>query len=95
MEHVKVHELKVLDTFYPSLLDMSKPFEMRKNDRGYEVGDTCIFKEMIWDCGTLGEDRQFDYTGHKCVRHVSYVLTHEMWNAVPEGFVILGLKEVL
>lgn len=94
MEHVKVHELKVLDKFYPSLLDMSKPFELRKNDRGYEVGDTCVFREMKL-VGNGYDNYDESFTGHKCVRHVSYVLTREMFPHVPFGYVILGLKEVL
>lgn len=90
------HELKVLSKFFPSLVDMSKPFEIRSDDRHYAVGDTCIFKEIHmseWNGDPDKED--FIYSGRKCVRRVTYVLSHEMWNMVPKGCVILGLKEVL
>lgn len=87
---IKCHELKVLERFFPSLVDMSKPFEIRKNDRGFERGDYCLFHEILQH-----SDGEVLYTGHTCIRAVSFVLTHKMWEAVPEGFVILGLKEIL
>jgi hypothetical protein len=93
------HELKVLDKFYPALKDGRKPFEIRRDDRHYAVDDRIIFREirMIdatqFDIPSDGET--FDYTGNKCLRQVTYILSHEMWEVVPKGHVIMGLKEVL
>ena len=37
-----IHELKTWPQFWPALCDGSKTFELRKNDRGFEVGDILI-----------------------------------------------------
>jgi len=41
------HELKIWPQYYCRVADGSKTFEVRKNDRGFQPGDTVILKE--WD----------------------------------------------
>ena len=43
---MKIHELKILPQYFEKVLDGSKTFELRKDDRGYEVGDILILKEF-------------------------------------------------
>lgn len=40
-----IHELKILPQYYCRVKDGSKTFEVRKNDRGFQSGDTVILKE--------------------------------------------------
>ena len=42
-----IHELKVIDRFWPDYKSGLKTFSIRKNDRNFAVGDVCIFK--LWD----------------------------------------------
>lgn len=37
------HRLKVLIKYADAIMDGTKTFEIRKNDRGYEVGDKIVF----------------------------------------------------
>ena len=37
------HRLKVLIKYADAIMDGTKTFEVRKNDRGYEVGDKIVF----------------------------------------------------
>lgn len=39
------HDLKTWPVFYERLLDGSKTFEVRKDDRGYQTGDTLRLRE--------------------------------------------------
>jgi hypothetical protein len=39
------HELKVVPPYMDALLDRSKTFEVRRNDRGYQRGDTVVLRE--------------------------------------------------
>lgn len=45
----KVHEIKTLPEFFQLQVEGLKPFEVRRNDRGYQVGD--IFPPKGMDTG--------------------------------------------
>lgn len=59
-----VHELKTLPEYYEAVRLGEKPFEVRKNDRDYKVGDTLHLKE--WAAG--------EYTGRSLMKPATYVL---------------------
>lgn len=74
------HELKLWTDFFEDTY--RKPFELRRNDRGFQVGDRLHLRE--WD-----KDAQA-YTGRECMREVLYVLP-EGSPGLADGFVGLGL----
>lgn len=79
----KVHEVKTLpENFWPQVGGY-KPFEVRYNDRGYEVGDRLRQREWSPHGG---------YTGCVLDREITYVLDDPRY--CKEGFVVLGLREV-
>lgn len=75
------HELKILPTYFRSVLRGDKTFEVRKNDRNFQVGDKLILKE--WDNG--------EYTGNILEKNVTYILDDSS-GYVLEGYVIMGIK---
>lgn len=78
-----VHRLKAWMEFTPALDDGSKPFEARKDDRAFRVGD--ILELVGWD-----RDRQCE-TGWSQRRTVTYKLSGPAWG-VESGHCILGLS---
>lgn len=84
------HDLKTWPEFYDALLAGTKPFELRKNDRGFEVGDELVLKE--WDPKTE------QYSGRQTIRTVTYVLEHRPGAGcaatfgLHEDYVIMGLE---
>jgi len=74
------HELKLWAVFFEDTY--RKPFELRRNDRGFKLGDRLHLRE--WDRELLA------YTGRECLREVIYVLP-EGSPGLAEGFVGLGL----
>lgn len=56
------HSLKVLPKYFEAILIGDKTFEIRKNDRNYQVGDKLILKE--WN----GEK----YTGNILKKEITY-----------------------
>ena len=76
---MKVHDVKCWPDFFQPLFDGRKPFEVRKNDRSYLVGDVMLIRE--WD------DRKGVYTGRQVRKRITWV--HE---GVPGGIApLLGL----
>ncbi len=49
------HELKIQPKYFRAILDGKKTFEIRKNDRGYKVGDKVVLKEWKDDKYLGGE----------------------------------------
>ncbi|MFG6322390.1 MAG: DUF3850 domain-containing protein [Lachnospiraceae bacterium] len=60
-----IHELKVLQDYFDDVLTGKKRFELRRDDRDYQVGDIFILKEWTPDGG---------YTGRQYSGTISYIL---------------------
>lgn len=75
------HELKILPTYFRDVLRGNKTFEVRKNDRNFQVGDKLILKE--WENG--------EYTGNILEKNVTYILDDSS-GYVLEGYVVMGIK---
>jgi len=75
------HELKILPEFYARVCTGEKAFEIRKNDRDYQVGDILVLKE--WRPG----DGFIDYSvALRC--EVTYLTAFEQ----KDGYVVMGIK---
>lgn len=78
----KIHEVKTGPGYFRLGLSGDKPFEVRRDDRGYEVGD--ILREKEWS-------PHGGYTGRVHERKITFVLRDPDY--CKEGFVVMGLKE--
>lgn len=76
------HELKTWPAYYGAVACGLKPFEVRKADRDFRVGDLLHLRE--WDPETQ------TYTGASLIRSVTYVLKGGQFG-VEVGYVVLGL----
>ncbi len=93
------HVLKVEQPYFDALVDGTKPFEVRRNDRAYQRGDTLRLRE--W--GPVPCTRPYcrdthgiGFTGRDCRRLITYLYSGDpRWPAaIGQGFVVLGLGEV-
>lgn len=80
---MKTHRLKTWPQFYEAVANGSKPFELRKFDRPYEVGDRLVLEE--WNPATA------KYTGRHASRDVTYMVVGPCFG-LPEGHCIMGLS---
>lgn len=84
---MRVHELKVVPQFWEGLAGATKTFEIRRNDRHFQVGDTLILREYDHSIGFVSEAT--------VTAKVSYILHAEDFPAgLREGYVILGMQGV-
>lgn len=74
------HELKILPEYFVAVANGTKTFEVRKDDRPFEVGDILCLHEI--NCGVL--------TGRTIKAEVTYVLRHPDY--CKEGYCILSIK---
>lgn len=63
------HELKTWPHFFEDLQGDCKTFELRKNDRDFQVGDLLILEEY--------DPKTKTYTGNIIHKYVTYILKHD------------------
>lgn len=85
-----VHELKILPEYFKQVVEGRKNFEIRKDDRGYEVGDTLHLRE--WEKPTK-ESKEGTYTGRSIKKKIIYIFEGgKPGYGLKEQWVILGLE---
>lgn len=78
------HELKTWPWFFEATKERRKTFELRKDDRGFKLGDELVLRE--WDPDLEA------YTGEKLRFLITYVMgVFEAPAGLETGYVILGL----
>ena len=76
-----IHQLKQASIYFEDVTSGRKPFEVRKNDRDFKVGDFLALNEL----NEAGKE-----TGKSALFRVTYVLNSPEY--CKEGYVILGIK---
>lgn len=79
---MKTHELKTWKIFFEEVVSGRKIFEVRKNDRDFQIGDMLILKE--WD------SQKQEYTGRKIARVVMYILQGGQFG-IEDGFIVMSI----
>lgn len=90
------HVLKLNDRYFDAVANGIKTFEIRKNDRDYKVGDTLVLLDVD------DNDKFLTYAGHNLGINlnyevkvaVTYILTHDEFDGISEGYVALGIRRV-
>lgn len=84
-----IHELKISPEYFDAVAQDIKPFEVRKNDRDFKVGDILKLSEFIpcipGEWNALGGS----YTSRQTCKVITYIL--DAPDYIKEGYVILGL----
>lgn len=80
----KIHTLKIMPQYFTAVVENRKTFELRQNDRDYQVGDLLLLKEFFNN----------EFTGNEIVREVTYVLKDCPAYGLQSEFCILGIKPI-
>jgi hypothetical protein len=81
------HVLKILPVYYEQVIEGNKTFEVRKNDRNFQLGDVVELREWA-----ISEDDHSDgnFTGRSVTVEITYILNDP--NYCKEGFVVFSFK---
>lgn len=77
------HILKILPEYYEAVILGAKTFEVRKDDRGYQIGDVLVLRE--W--------RNGKHTGRDVRVIVTYILRDSEY--CKDGYCVIGIKKEL
>ena len=80
------HNLKTWPAQFHDVKYGLKRFEIRKNDRDYQVGNLLLLQE-------LNPDTRI-YSGDECLVVVDYVMTEFPCHAVLDGFAVMSIGKV-
>lgn len=95
---MKIHELKIWPIYFEKVLSGEKTFELRKNDRDFQVGDVLILKEFNSGLSdATGPERvvieERGYTGREVKKKITYIYKGcANGLGLREGFCILSIK---
>lgn len=95
------HDIKVIQPYFDAILDGSKTFEIRKNDRAYQKGDVLILREFLPErCSyhasrCKSDDARCPAFGGFTRVQVTYVYSGDpRFGGLEPGHVVLGLGPV-
>jgi len=82
---MKIHKLKTLTEYFDEVQNGVKSFEIRKDDRGFKVGDRLELMEYNQESGSL--------TGRFCQRRITYILSGGQFG-LEKGYIAMGIEPV-
>ena len=85
---MKTHELKCLTPYFEATSSGAKPFDVRRDDRSIQKGDTVILREWVPD--KIGS---WEYSGREWTGIISFILTGGQFG-IKGGVVVLGFGEI-
>lgn len=89
---MKTHSLKSWPEFFEAVFTGAKTFELRVNDRNFQVGDTVHLREF--------DDRKGFYTGREIKKRITYIADGvgpgciAPLKGLSRGYAILALGDV-
>lgn len=85
------HDLKTWPESFAAILDGRKLYEIRRDDRGFAVGDELVLREWEPDNEYMPLIDWGRYTGRAVRVRVTYKTSGGEWG-MPPGLCVLGIK---
>lgn len=88
----QTHTVKCWPNYFDAIARGDKPFDVRRDDRGYQKGDILDLRRFD-PAQNRSHQEWFIDTLPKLTKRITYVLTGGQFGIEP-GYVVLGLGEV-
>jgi Domain of unknown function (DUF3850) len=82
MKQHRLHTLKIAPVYFAPVKERIKTWEIRKNDRDFQVGDILDLKEY--------DVNHNEFTGRGCYRTIKYILNGPGYG-LAEGYCIMSI----
>lgn len=89
-----LHELKILHEYLVDVDLGKKTFELRKNDRDYQVGDLIRFIDIREDDSTANKSRIEPNIDENTLYRITYVLKDVDQYGLDRDYCILAIKKL-
>ncbi len=83
---MKIHKLKTWPEYFDQVQKGIKTFEIRRDDRGFEIGDQLELMEYDQELNT--------FTGAVCKRRITCIIQGGQFG-LNKGFVAMGIEPAL
>ena len=102
---MKLHELKIKEDYFNAILKGDKTFELRKNDKNYQVSDLIHFikvsNQELWsgpvpliDYETNKIATKAVYIDDNALYQITYILKDVPQYGLDKDYCILGIKKL-
>ena len=91
---MKLHELKILHKYLVEVDLGNKTFELRKNDRDYQVGDLIRFIDIREDDSTANKNQIEPNIDENTLYRITYVLKDVEKYGLAKDYFILAIKKL-
>lgn len=91
---MKLHELKILHKYLIDVDLGKKTFELRKNDRDYQVGDLIRFIDIREDDSTANKNQIEPNIDENTLYRITYVLKDVEKYGLDKDYCILAIKKL-
>lgn len=91
---MKLHELKILHEYLIDISIGKKTFELRKNDRDYQVGDLIRFIDIREDDSISNKNQIEPYIDEDTLYRITYVLKGVEQYGLDKDYCILSIKKL-
>jgi hypothetical protein len=88
---MKIHKVRSWSHFFDAIVAGKKTHDLRKDDRGYQVGDRLLLEKY--------DNVSGDYTGDSCLVEITYITNRNhpcafSSSVLPNDYCILSIKLV-
>lgn len=90
-EPMRVHKLKTDPNVFALSFCGSKPWEIRKNDRDFKVGDLIILQETVFSGEEMYNGKPLEYTGRELSRIVNLIVSGY---GLSDGWVVMTVDKI-
>jgi Domain of unknown function (DUF3850) len=85
------HELKTDTIPFKQVENGSKTFEIRKDDRGFAVGDVLQLRETRYSGQGMASGEPLEYTGRVCTVGVRHIMRGPIYG-LADGWVVMSIR---